>query len=81
MHIHLVIQIILDQNSADMGFLLPEPDQIPVLYSSVGFRGRDHIKRFQNIRLALGVVSVENVGSFRKIQVQGLIISEIRKFQ
>ena len=81
MHIHLVIQIILDQNCADMGFLLPEPDQIPVLYSSVGFCGRDHVKRFQNIRLALGIISVENIGPLGKIQMQRFIISEIRKLQ
>jgi hypothetical protein len=81
MHIHLIIQIILDQYSADMGFLLSEPDQISVLDASVRLGGRDHVKRFQNVRLALGVVSVEYIGSLGKLQLQRLIISEIRKFQ
>ena len=64
-----------------MGFLLSEPDQIPVLDTPVGSRGRDHIERLQNIRLSLRVVSVEYVRSLGKSKAQRLVIPEIRKFK
>ena len=34
-HIHLIVQILLDHDHADMSFLLSEPDQISVPYTSV----------------------------------------------
>ena len=39
-----------------------------------------NIHRFQNIGFALCIISVKNIGSFIKIQLQILIISEILKF-
>ena len=61
-----------------LGFLLSEPDQIPVLDPSVGPGRRDHIERFQNVGLALRVVSVEDVRPFGEREAERLIVSEIR---
>jgi hypothetical protein len=64
-----------------MGFLPAEPDQVPVLYAPVRFGGRDHIYGFQNIGFTLRIISVEDVGTFRELHAQGLIVSEISKFK
>ena len=61
-----------------MRFLHPETDHVLVPDTAVGFCGRNHIQGFQNVGLSLRVLPVENVGSLRKIHVQGGDIPEIR---
>jgi hypothetical protein len=64
-----------------MRFLHTKTDHIPVAHAPVRFGGGNHVERFQNIGLSLGIFSVENIGSLRKFHMERDDISEIRQFQ
>ena len=44
-----------------MSLILPESDQIPVLRPPVRLRGSRQIHPFQDIRLALRIITVKNI--------------------
>ena len=76
-HINLPWNAIFLNDSLNMSLILPESDQIPVLRPPVRLRGSRQIHPFQDIRLALRIVSVQNIGSTIKLHIQKIIISKI----
>ena len=59
----------LQKKSEDMRFLFPEIDDVLILCSFVGFRSSRHVDRFQNIRLTLRVISIENICAAAEINM------------
>ena len=77
MHIDLPWNAIFLNDSLNMSLILPESDQIPVLRPPVRLRGSRQIHPFQDIRLALRIVSVQNIGSTVELQDERIIIPVI----
>ena len=76
-HIDLIINPVLDDHRPDMTFLFPEPDHISVVHTAMRLRGGDHVQRFQNIRLALRIIPVDDIRAVGKIDIKRFVISEI----
>ena len=77
MHIDLPWNAIFLNDSLNMSLILPESDQIPVLRPPVRLRGSRQIHPFQDIRLALRIITVKNIRGMIKFNIQYFIISVI----
>jgi len=63
MHINPEWYFILSDIQLNMGFFFVKMNHFPVFAAPVGLGGTTHIDGFQDIGLALGVVTVQNIGS------------------
>ena len=69
MHVDPVWHIVLAKLHLDVGLVLSEFDDLPVLAAAVGLGRRTHVDRFEDIGFTLRVVSVENIRPRIKIHM------------
>ena len=80
MHIHADLFAVLFQIGSDMGLFLVEINNFSVLASLMRFCGGSNIDCFQDIRLALGIITVEDIRPPVKLQDKRIIIPVICQF-
>ena len=64
MHVNPVRHIVLAKLHLDVGLVLSEFDDLPVLAALVGLGRGSQIDRFQNIGLSLSIITVQDIDPF-----------------
>ena len=81
MHVNPPGNVLLPNLHPEVGFLLTEPDHLPVFAAPVGTGCGADIQRLQNIGLSLGIIAEEHIDPPVERQVKLLVISEILQIQ
>ena len=77
MNINPVFHTVFFHNGADMCLVRVKADHFLVLAAFVGLCGSADIQGFQHIRLSLGIISVQDIGSGIKSDAESLIVAKI----